>query len=313
MHRFPAIIGLAIRGMAVASFAAFLSPGVATAAPSAKAPTPDPSLAALSKACEGHDGWSDPAPPAHIFGNTWYVGTCGITVLLVTSPKGHVLIDGGPPEAAPLVARNIAALGFSPEDVRWIVASHEHFDHVGGLAQLGTLTGARVAVLTAQAAILRKGQNDATDPQFGAIHGFAPIAVDRTLADGGHLTLGPLVLTAHATPAHSPGSTSWTWTTCEGRTCRRIAYADSASTISADGYRFTAHPDRVAGVNAGIAALSSLPCNLLLTPHPGQSAMFERFAGKQPLFAVKPCRAYADAAKARFAARLERERAGIEP
>ena len=95
--------------------------------------------------CDEKDGWSDPAPPIRLFANVYDVGTCGIVVLLIASDKGHVLIDSGPAEAAPLVAANIRKLGFALDDVEWIVNSHEHHDHVGGLAELQALTGARVA------------------------------------------------------------------------------------------------------------------------------------------------------------------------
>ena len=272
-----------------------------------------PSAAALAKACEGRDGWSDPAPPAHIFGNTWYVGTCGITVLLITSPKGHVLIDGGPADAAPLVAANVEKLGFALKDVRWVIASHEHHDHVGGTAELQRLTGARVAALREQAAVLKTGKLTAEDPQLKIAEDFAPVTVGKILQAGGKLKLGQLVLTATATPAHSPGSTSWTWQSCEGRICRTVAYADSASTISADGYRFTAHPEREQAIRRGLAAIAGLPCDILLTPHPSASSMFERFSGAQPLVPDHACRTYAKTALERFEARLERERQGIEP
>ena len=99
---------------------------------------------ALNKACKGRDGWSDAAPPARIYGNTYYIGTCGITVLLITSSKGHVLIDGGPADAAPSILKNIRALGFDPHDVPIILGSHEHFDQMGGLAALKAATGAQL-------------------------------------------------------------------------------------------------------------------------------------------------------------------------
>ncbi|MDP4873245.1 MAG: MBL fold metallo-hydrolase, partial [Sphingorhabdus sp.] len=100
--------------------------------------------ATLASQCQGRDGWSDPAPPAHIFANVYMVGTCGIVSLLVTSPKGHILIDGATAEAAPFIADNIRDLGFQPTDVKYLVSSHEHLDHVGGLAALKGITGARM-------------------------------------------------------------------------------------------------------------------------------------------------------------------------
>ncbi|MBS0476114.1 MAG: MBL fold metallo-hydrolase, partial [Proteobacteria bacterium] len=197
--------------------------------------------AALVAACQGKDGWAEPAPPAHLYGNTWYVGTCGITALLVTTPNGHILVDAGVPEAAPLVAANVEKLGFALRDVRWIVGSHEHFDHAGGIPELKRRTGARIAGIAPWAKVISGGQPDMRDPQYDLLvqHPIEQVKVDRIMPSGGGLTLGGVTLTATATPAHSPGSTSWTWKACEGTTCRTITYADSTSTISSDGYRFT--------------------------------------------------------------------------
>lgn len=266
------------------------------------APSPDGS--ALAKACEGRDGWTDPAPPAHVFGNTWYVGTCGITVLLVASPEGHVLIDGGPAEAAPLVEANIEKLGFKMHDVKWIVSSHEHEDHVGALAALQRLTGAKVAAVESAATALAAGRPGEADPQRAIAKDFAPVRVDRVLRDGERLDLGALSLAVRATPAHAPGSASWTWSSCEGDECRTMAYADSATMVSAKGYRFGDHPDRVAAVRIGLSRIDALPCDILMTPHPGASKLFERLAGTAALEDASACRRYAAAAGAAFDARL---------
>ena len=289
---------------------------IALALPSAPVSAADPAGpvtgAALAKACEGRDGWTDPAPPARIFGNTWYVGTCGITALLVTSERGHVLIDGGPEEAAPLVATNIERLGFRLSDVRWILSSHEHDDHVGALAALQQRTAAHVAALAAAAPALSAGKVAVDDPQRAIAKDYPPIRIDRVLRDGQVVGAGPLRLTVHATPAHSPGSTSWTWRSCDGDDCRTIAYADSATTISADGYRFTDHPERTAAARRGLARIEALPCDILLTPHPAASDLFARLSGGKPLTDAAACRTYAASAEARLAARLASEAGAVK-
>jgi metallo-beta-lactamase class B len=264
--------------------------------------------AALAKACEGRDGWSDPAPPARLFGNVWMVGTCGITVLLVTGPQGNVLIDGGPGDAAPLVLANIRAAGFDPRSVKWILSTHEHEDHAGALPALKAATGARVAVGQVSGRVLHSGQPSANDPQFGLLKPMAPLAIDRVLTDGSFVAVGPLRLTAHMTPAHSPGSTSWTWRSCAAGECRDVAFADSATTISADAYRFRDHPQRVAEVRLGLARIAALPCDLLITPHPAASDLFARLAGERPLASAGACKTYAAGANARFEARLASEK-----
>lgn len=265
--------------------------------------------AALAAVCTGRSGWSDPAPPARIFGNVHYVGTCGITALLITSPRGHILIDGATAEAAPHIAANIRALGFDLRDVRILLSSHEHVDHAGGLAALKRLTGARLVARAEARAVLASGATDPADPQAGAIPGFAGVGVDGIVRDGEVVGLGPLALTAHATTGHTAGSTSWSWQSCEAGACRRIVYADSLTAVSADGYRFSDHPALVAAFRASIARVERMECDVLLTPHPGASDMFWRMAGRRSLVDAGGCAAYAAAARRRLDERLAREAA----
>ena len=264
-------------------------------------------IAEHARACGGKEGWSDPAPPVRIYGNLYQVGSCGITVLLLAGSSGHVLIDGGPADIAPQVIANIERLGFAPTDVRWIVSSHEHFDHVAALAELKRITGAHVAARAPAAKVLETGQADASDPQAARLPGFAPLQVDRAIADGGLIAVGNLRLTAHATPGHSPGSTSWTLAACEGRTCRKVAYADSTTSISADGYRFTDHPAYVTAFRDSLDRIATLPCEILVTPHPSASALFERLAGRKPLVDPRGCERYAKAGNDRLGQRLADE------
>jgi metallo-beta-lactamase class B len=126
--------------LALAALAGCVKPEPAPAALQIAEAPPAAKLAA----CEGKDGWSDAAPPAHVFANVYDVGTCGITVLLIASDAGHILIDGATGEAAPGILANIRKLGLDPADVRILLSSHEHLDHVGGLAALKAATGARM-------------------------------------------------------------------------------------------------------------------------------------------------------------------------
>ena len=263
----------------------------------------------MAKACAGRDGWGDPAPPAHVYGNTWYVGTCGITTLLVQTPGGLVLLDGGIPQAADLVLENVRKLGFPVKAIRWILVSHEHFDHAGAVAELQRRTGAKVIAGPNQAAVLRSGQPDPTDPQAPLLRKepMRPVKVAKTQPHGTALVAGGVHFTAWANPAHSPGSTSWTWQQCQGAQCRTIAYADSTSTISADGYRFVDHPERVKAIRQGLAVIAALPCEIIITPHPSGSDLFPRLSGSQPLVKPDACALYAAAAGQRFAERLARE------
>ncbi len=279
---------------------------VVGSAPGAAKPAPA-SPASLATACAGRDGWNDPAPPVRIHGTTYHVGTCGITVLLVTSRKGHVLIDAATAEATPAILANIKALGFRLRDIKWIVNSHEHVDHAGGLAAMKRLTGARVAARAPAVPMLIRGETDPADPQSGTLDDFPPVKIDRVIAEGERIELGGLALTAHATPGHTAGGTSWSWRSCEGAACLDILYADSLSAVSRADYRFTDHPALVATFRATFAKVATLPCGLLITPHPGASNLFDRFAGKAPLADPGACRTYAAAAATWLDQRLAKE------
>lgn len=260
-------------------------------------------------ACRGKDGWSDPAPAVRIFANVYNVGTCGITVVLIADPAGHVLIDSGPETAAPIVRRNIEALGYKITDVKLLLATHEHHDHVGGLAALQAASGATLRVSAPAAAVLASGTVDPNDPQYGEIAPPPAANVGAPIADGETIRLGATALTAHLTPGHVFGGTSWTWRACDGARCRSIAFADSLSAISRDGYRFLDNPDRVAAVGQSIDTVARLPCDILLTPHPSSSNLFPRLYGAAPLVDRSACKAYAARAYTAFEARLAKERA----
>ncbi len=279
----------------------------------APAPAPKPPTGgnALVEACNGRDGWSDAAPPARIFGNTYYVGTCGITVLLITSKRGHVLIDSGPAEAVPSILANIRTLGFRPRDVKLIVGSHEHVDHMGGMAALKAATGARIAAREPARAVLESGKVDVVDPQLGIIADMVPVKVDLSLSDNGGSSLvaaSPVKLAMVSTPGHTKGGTSWTWRSCEAQRCLAFAYVDSLSAVSRDGYRFSDHPERVAPFRATFASVAAMPCDVLITPHPGVSDLFARLAGKAPLIDRAACKQLADASAAKLNDRLAREK-----
>ena len=261
-------------------------------------------------ACAGKDGWSDPAPPIRLFANVYDVGTCGLVVLLITGPKGHILIDSGTAEDAPDVARNIERLGVKLADIKIMLASHEHLDHVGGAAELQRRTGARLMVLPEARYAVESGLLAPDDPQLGLWPPFPPARVDALLRDGQRVSVGPLKLTAHATYGHVRGSTSWTWKSCEGGVCRRIVYADSATAVSGPNYRFSDQPDHVARFRASLAKIAAFRCDILITPHPAASNLYQRLAGRAPLVNRNACADYAAAAGAKLDERLAGEAAG---
>lgn len=260
--------------------------------------------------CKDWDEWDKPAPPVRIHGNTYLVGTCGIAAILVTGSEGHILIDAGTEAGAELIARNIRGLGFRLEDVRYLLHSHEHLDHVGGTARLQQLTGARLVASPAAAAVFKTGAAGPGDPQAGMHPPFRAARVDRIIQDGEEVRLRDLALTAVATPGHTPGALSWNWTSCDGGVCRRIVYADSLTAVGRDGYRFADHPAELAGFRASLAKVAALDCEILLTPHPSASNMVERLGGRAPLENRNACRDYAAKLAKQLDERLAKEAAG---
>jgi metallo-beta-lactamase class B len=234
---------------------------------------------------------------------------------LIASEDGLVLIDGDLPQSAPQIADHIRALGFEPKNVKLILNSHVHFDHAGGIAALQRLSGAEVAASPSTAAVMRKGGTGRDDPQYDlAPEPIAPVARVKTVADGETLHVGPLAVTAHFTPGHTSGGTSWSWRSCEKHRCLNLVYADSLTAVSSDKYRFRDHPAMLAGFQKSFALLDSLPCDILLTPHPDFSGIFQRLkardGGKADAFInSNACRAYAASSRAGLEKRLAEEKA----
>ena len=258
-------------------------------------------------ACGDSADWDQPAPPVRIHANTYLVGTCGISAILVAGSEGHVLIDAGTEKGADLIAANIRELGFQLKDIKYLLMSHEHLDHVGGMARLQQLTGATLVASAQAEKVLSTGMASIDDPQAGMHKPFPAATVGRVIADGGEVRLRDLNLTAMTTPGHTPGALSWRWESCDGAVCRSMVYADSLSPISRDDYRFSDHPAYLAAYRASIAKIAASRCEILLTPHPSASSMKERMTGKQPLLDPAGCRNYAATLTQRLDERLAKE------
>jgi metallo-beta-lactamase class B len=264
---------------------------------------------AFDGTCKDWDDWDKPAPPVRIHGNSYLVGTCGISAILITGSEGHVLIDAGTEKGADLIARNIRRLGFRLEDVKFLLHSHEHIDHVGGTARLQQLTGARLVASPAAAQVFRTGAAARGDPQAGMHPPFRAARVDRIIRGGETVRSWDLSLTAVATPGHTPGALSWQWVSCDGGVCRKIVYADSLTPVSRDNYRFSDHPTALAAFRASLSRIGALDCEILLTPHPSASDMVARVGGRAPLENRNGCRDYAAGLTKRLDERLARETA----
>lgn len=272
---------------------------------------------APASSCTDCPVWNKQQEPFKIYGNTYYVGPHGLSSILITSKAGHVLIDGALPESVTQIVANIRSLGFRVEDVKLIVNSHVHFDHGGGIAELQRLSGAEVAASPWSAEVLTKSGVGKGDPQFGSIPPVALVPRATTLRDGQTLRAGDIKLTAHFTPGHTPGGTSWTWKSCEGKRCLSLVYSDSMTPVSSDGFRFSGsreYPAAVQDFEKSFAFLRSTPCDILLTSHPDASGLWQRLENRQkgvrpdPVVAPDACKELAARASEQLRRRLESEK-----
>ena len=152
--------------------------------------------------------WTDTIAPFRVIDNVYYVGSAGLTAWLITTPKGHILLDVGLPQNAEMVERNIRRLGFRLRDVKILLNTHAHFDHAGGIARIKRATGARLFAAAGDRIALERGVYVGSEDH--AEFNFPPVHVDSLIPDGGAVTLGGITLTANLTPGHTAGCTSWT-------------------------------------------------------------------------------------------------------
>jgi metallo-beta-lactamase class B len=256
--------------------------------------------------------WNRSQKPFKVFGNTYWVGTYSLGSVLVTSDAGHVLIDAALPESVPQIRDHIRELGFKVDDIRLILNTHDHYDHAGGIAELQRLSGALVAASAPSAEVLKTGMPEADDPQSGLLAPIEPVPSVQIVRDGETLSVGSLRLTAHMTPGHTAGGTSWSWRSCENGRCLNVVYADSLSPVSNDTFKYAESPLLKALQESG-TRLENLPCDILLTPHTGFSPILEnlaaRQAGKADAFVDdQACKTYVTAMRANLVQRLKRER-----
>jgi metallo-beta-lactamase class B len=176
--------------------------------------------------------WNQPVEPFRIVGNIYYVGARDITSYLITTPKGHILIDSGFIETVPQISVNVLKLGFKLEDVKILLNSHAHYDHAGGLAELRRLTGAKLMISDPDVELLENGGKG--DPNFGDRFPFEGVRADRSFGNGERIKLGGVTLTANITPGHTRGCTTWTTETLHKG--RKITAVFVCST-SAPGYK----------------------------------------------------------------------------
>jgi len=239
-----------------------------------------PAPTAPSTAEDWRVAWNRPVEPFRVVGNVYYVGVANVTSILIATSQGHILLDGGFPESAPLIVAAIAKIGFRIEDVKVLISSHAHADHAGGLAELKRLSGARLYAGAADVPLLAAGGKG--DFRWGDSLPFPPVVADVAVEDGATVELGGVTLVAHHTPGHTRGNLTWTLRVQDGGRTLGVVIVGS---MSAPGYKLAGPGESYPGIAAdyakSLALLKALPCDVFLTLHGhefGLDAKSERLA-----------------------------------
>jgi metallo-beta-lactamase class B len=252
--------------------------------------------------------WNTPVKPFRIIGNVYYVGASDLTSFVITSPQGHILLDGGLPETASQIERNVAALGFHIRDVKILLNSHAHFDHAGGLAELKRVSGARMVASHQDAQALMSGDKD--DFAWPGRGEFPAVHVDQVVSDGQTLRVGETAITAHVTSGHTKGCTTWTMAVNDGGRSYQVVFVCSTS---APGYQLVGnkrYPDIVADYEQTFRTLRSLPCDVFLAYHGSffdlkeKHEAFERGQKPNPFIDPGGYRSFIDRTEHEFRERL---------
>lgn len=224
--------------------------------------------------------WIKPTTPFRIADNLYYVGSEGLTALLITTPDGHILIDAPMKSNVKEIEANIAELGFKVSDVKILLNSHAHFDHAAGFAAIKRDSGARLYAASGDRVSLETGTYVGAET-VKALK-FDPVKVDRVLKDGDTVTLGGVTLTAHVTPGHSPGCTTWTFPLKVDGQVRQALYYCSTSVALNKLAPAGQYPGIVADYRATFAKLASMKADVFLAPHAEQFDLADKRAKLKP-------------------------------
>jgi len=230
----------------------------------------------LAQANDTDRSWNQPAEPFKIAGNVYYVGANEITSYLITTPKGHILLDSGFKETVPQIKTNIAKLGFKVEDVKYLINSQAHYDHAAGLNDLKGLTGSKLLASVEDAKLLARGGKD--DPNFGDRFLFDPVVADKTFSDNWRLKLGGTTMTANITAGHTKGCTTWTTTVNEGGKHLNVIFVCSTT---APGYKLIGndkYPEIVKDFERTFKRMRGMKVDIFLSAHANQFKMEEKLS-----------------------------------
>lgn len=258
-----------------------------------------------------HSHQSDMSEPFRILGNIYYVGATNLASYLITTSDGHILIDTGVQSMPAGIRDSMDKLGFRVEDIKIILSSHAHFDHIQGHAIMKRMTGAQVMALDADADALEAGQ----DLSPLGFEGWEPVQVDRRLADGESVVLGGVTLTPTLAPGHTPGCTTWSLDTVDSGQSYTVAYFGCNGPN--DGVQLINNPrfpTLVDDALSGFDNMARLDVDIYLTGHP--QAPFEGIEHQMrvqmrphPLLQQQPWAEFIAERRADFVRRVETERA----
>jgi metallo-beta-lactamase class B len=232
--------------------------------------------------------WHEPFPPHRIADNLYYVGSRGLASYLVTTSEGHILINSSFERTVPLIRASIENLGFKITDVKIILSSHAHSDHVEGTALMQELTGAKVFVMEGDDGVMSRGG----EGQYLHEDRWKPCRVDRVLKDGDKVTFGKpneATLVAHLTPGHTRGCTTWTMTTMDNGKPRRVVIIGSPNVNP--GFQLVnnaEYPEISNDYARTFKVLKSLSCDIFLGAHGSYYAMESKHAKLKTIGAENP-------------------------
>jgi metallo-beta-lactamase class B len=260
------------------------------------------------------EAWNAPFNPLRIIGNVYYVGVTGVSSFLITTPDGHFLVDTGFEKTVPRIKESLTKLGFRLEDIKIVLSSHAHLDHVGGHALMKKLTGAKIMMSEADAALLASGGTTDFTPYATNVIAYAPATVDRLLHDGDTVSLGGTTLTCHLTPGHTKGCTTWTMDVTQENKVYHVLFFGSTTVL--DGVSLVnnaKYPNIVEDYLSTYQKLKNLPCDVFLAPHAGffglanKAARLEKGEKPNPFIDPSAYRNFIGHAESDFRERLQRE------
>lgn len=250
--------------------------------------------------------------PFRIIGNIYYVGMSDQTVLLITTPAGNILLDTTWEPMVPWIRESVEALGFKMGDIKLLLNSHAHADHVQGHSIIKELTGAQVVMSEADGAVLARG---GVTPGSDEKPLYKPVKPDRLVRTGDQVTLGGVTLTAHIFPGHTRGATTWTTVVEDNGKRYDVVFWGGVGGIQEPLVNNKSWPTIVEDFTDTLRRAKSLPCDLFTQPHGEGFGLREKMRrllqGEQPnpFYNPQECREGLQRTERAFQEQLAKERA----